>query len=86
MTEREYREKRDQYGQEFSAAMGAEAIKQLLDGVDLEGEVAELKEELKTQLVKTDACDPPFGYLRSIPCFRKQTKLDGHGRYPSYPA
>ena len=47
LTEREYREKRDQYGQEFSAAMGAEAIKQLLDGVDLEGEVAELKEELK---------------------------------------
>ena len=48
LTEREYREKRDQYGQEFHAAMGAEAIKQLLDHVDLDGESAELKEELKT--------------------------------------
>ncbi|MDR0921896.1 MAG: DNA-directed RNA polymerase subunit beta' [Lactobacillales bacterium] len=48
LTEREYREKRAQYGQGFHAAMGAEAIKQLLDAVDLEGEVAELKEELKT--------------------------------------
>ena len=48
LTEREYREKREQYGNTFSAAMGAEAIKQLLDNVDLEAEVAELKEELKT--------------------------------------
>ena len=48
LTEREYREKRDQYGQGFHAAMGAEAVKQLLNQVDLEGEVVELKEELKT--------------------------------------
>nr|WP_211210768.1 DNA-directed RNA polymerase subunit beta' [Enterococcus saccharolyticus] len=48
LTEREYREKRDQYGQEFTAEMGADAIKKLLDSVDLDGEVAELKEELKT--------------------------------------
>ena len=48
LTEREYREKRDQYGQGFQAAMGAEAVKQLLNQVDLDGEVAELKEKLKT--------------------------------------
>ena len=48
LTEREYREKREQYGQEFQAAMGAEAIKQLLDSVDLDAEAAELKEELKS--------------------------------------
>jgi len=47
LTEREYRERRDQYGQEFNAAMGAEAIKQLLEAVDLDGECEELKEELK---------------------------------------
>ena len=40
--------KREQYGQEFQAAMGAEAIKQLLDNVDLDAEAAELKEELKS--------------------------------------
>ena len=48
LTEREYRDKREQYGQNFQAAMGAEAIKQLLDDVQLEKEVAELKEELKS--------------------------------------
>ncbi|ALV22284.1 MULTISPECIES: DNA-directed RNA polymerase subunit beta' [Carnobacterium] len=48
LTEREYRERRDQYGTEFQAEMGAEAIKQLLNDVNLEKEVTELKEELKT--------------------------------------
>ena len=48
LTEREYREKRQQYGQGFQASMGAEAIKRLLENVDLEKEVVELKEELKT--------------------------------------
>ena len=48
LTEREYREKREQYGQSFQAGMGAEAVKRLLDDVDLEKEVGELKEELKT--------------------------------------
>lgn len=48
LTEREYREKRMQYGQNFQAAMGAEAIKQLLQDVQLEKEVGELKEELKS--------------------------------------
>jgi DNA-directed RNA polymerase subunit beta' len=47
LTEREYREKRVQYGQEFQAQIGAEAVKKLLEQVDLEKEVAELKEELK---------------------------------------
>ncbi|QII81872.1 DNA-directed RNA polymerase subunit beta' [Jeotgalibaca arthritidis] len=48
LTEREYREKRAQYGNSFHAAMGAEAIKQLLQRVDLEAECEELKEQLKT--------------------------------------
>ncbi|WP_313467275.1 DNA-directed RNA polymerase subunit beta', partial [Carnobacterium sp.] len=48
LTEREYRERREQYGNEFQAEMGAEAIKQLLNDVNVEKEVAELKEELKS--------------------------------------
>ena len=47
LTEREYREKREEYGDGFKAAMGAEAIRTLLRNVDLERECAELKEELK---------------------------------------
>ena len=46
LTEREYREKREEYGDGFKAAMGAEAIRTLLRDVDLERECAELKEEL----------------------------------------
>jgi DNA-directed RNA polymerase subunit beta' len=48
LTEREYRDKRDEYGQSFNAKMGAEAVKELLSQVDLAQEVAELKEDLKT--------------------------------------
>ena len=48
LSEAEYREKRREYGNQFRAAMGAEAVKELLDLVDLEEEVAVLKEELKT--------------------------------------
>lgn len=49
LTEREYREKLQEYGQgSFVAKMGAEAIQDLLKRVDLKSEIAELKEELKT--------------------------------------
>jgi len=48
LTEREYREKRQQYGNDFQAEMGAEAVKQLLNDVKLDQEVEELKEILKT--------------------------------------
>ena len=49
LSEREYREYIEQEGYEaFDAKMGAEAIKALLEEIDLEVMGAELKEELKT--------------------------------------
>jgi len=49
MTEREYRERLREYGPgSFIAKMGAEAIQDLLKQVNLESEIALLKEELKT--------------------------------------
>ena len=48
LSEKEYRSYREKYGQTFSAGMGAEAIKKLLDDIDLEKEVDMLKEELST--------------------------------------
>ena len=48
LSEREYREKRMEFGTRFHAAMGAEAVQELLNNVDLEAEIEELKEELKT--------------------------------------
>ena len=47
LTEMEYREYKDHYKNAFKAEMGAEAIKKLLEKIDLEGEAAELKSQLK---------------------------------------
>ena len=46
LSEREFREAYDKYGNRFVAAMGAEAIKQLLMDIDLEKEADELKRQL----------------------------------------
>ncbi|GAB7387303.1 DNA-directed RNA polymerase subunit beta' [Bacillaceae bacterium] len=48
LSEKEYRNYREKYGNAFQAGMGAEAIKKLLMDIDLDKEVAALKEELKT--------------------------------------
>lgn len=48
LSEKEYRSYREKYGQAFQAAMGAEAVKRLLSELDLDQEVAGLKEELST--------------------------------------
>ncbi|MRX72552.1 DNA-directed RNA polymerase subunit beta' [Bacillus lacus] len=48
LSEKEYRAYRDKYGATFQAAMGAEAIKKLLQDIDLDKDVEQLKEELKT--------------------------------------
>ncbi|GAB5052613.1 DNA-directed RNA polymerase subunit beta' [Pediococcus ethanolidurans] len=47
LTEREYREKLEEYGNTFNAKIGGEAIKELLQDVDLDKEAKTLKEELK---------------------------------------
>lgn len=47
LTEQEYREFRDKYGTDFQAAMGAEAILQLLDEIDLNELAAELRQEIR---------------------------------------
>jgi DNA-directed RNA polymerase subunit beta' len=49
LTEAEYREYRDKYGNKFVASMGAEAIKTLLEEIDLD----ELAEELRAELKET---------------------------------
>jgi len=46
LTENEYRENRERYREEFRAGMGAEAIKELLEAIDLD----ELAEELRGDL------------------------------------
>lgn len=48
LTETEYREKREQYGDGFVAMMGAEAMKELLSRVDLEDLYKKLRRDVKT--------------------------------------
>jgi len=48
LSEKEYRSFYEKYGTEFKAEMGAEAVRKLLLDIDLEKEVNELREELKT--------------------------------------
>ena len=48
LTEREYREMREKYEDDFKAGIGAEAIKELLSQIDCEKLAQELREELKT--------------------------------------
>jgi DNA-directed RNA polymerase subunit beta' len=48
LSEKEYRAAKEKFGNSFSAGMGAEAVKRLLQDIDSEKEVGMLKEELKT--------------------------------------
>ncbi|WP_442956007.1 DNA-directed RNA polymerase subunit beta' [Paenibacillus sp. MMO-58] len=48
LSEKEYRSYREKYGYGFQASMGAEAVKKLLQDIDVEKELEQLKEELRT--------------------------------------
>ena len=48
LSEKEYRQFYQKYGTNFKADMGAEAVRRLLQDIDLDAESEELKEELKT--------------------------------------
>ncbi len=69
LSEKQYAESRELYGDEFRAGMGAEAIKELLQSIDVPALAASLKEELasasgqkKTRIIKR---------LEVIEAFRK---------------
>lgn len=48
LSEKEYRTYQEKYGNRFQASMGAEAIKKLLQDIDLDKEAEQLREELKS--------------------------------------
>ena len=48
LSEKEYRDMREKYEDDFNAKMGAEAIKELLQQIDCEKLATDLREELKT--------------------------------------
>src|SRR5947209_1795195 len=55
LTEEEYRRGREQYGEEFEADMGAEAVKKLLERLNL----VDLSRELRDELTKVSAKEKP---------------------------
>ncbi|MDR2601858.1 MAG: DNA-directed RNA polymerase subunit beta' [Spirochaetaceae bacterium] len=54
LTEEAYNEAEDRYGGSFTAGMGAEAIRTLLDDMDLDEMAEELREKMKEKGVKSD--------------------------------
>ena len=67
LTEREYRDMREKYEDDFDAGIGAEAIKKLLEKIDCEKLAADLREQLatangqkKAKLVKRLECVEAF--------------------------
>ena len=48
LTEKEYRDMREKYEDDFKAGMGAEAVKELLEQIDLDALSEQLRAELKT--------------------------------------
>ncbi|MCL2837660.1 MAG: DNA-directed RNA polymerase subunit beta' [Oscillospiraceae bacterium] len=48
LSEKEYREEQEKYGDRFRAGMGAEAVLELLQEIDLEAQVEELKSTLQS--------------------------------------
>src|SRR5947209_18820378 len=55
LTEEEYRKAREAYGEGFEADMGAEAVKKLLEGLDL----VKLSDELRDKLAAESSKDKP---------------------------
>lgn len=58
LSEQDYRDKKREYGSRFQAKIGAEGIRALLDDVDLDKEVAELKAELKKRRLDRNVREP----------------------------
>ena len=71
LSERDYQDARDKYGDTFTVGMGAEAIKKLLEDVDLEKEYEALKAELDLESTKGQKKSKLLKRLEVIEAFRE---------------
>jgi DNA-directed RNA polymerase beta' subunit len=79
MTETEYRQYLDMYGDKFRVGMGAAAVKELLQGLDLDQLDKQLRDELRDSSGQRR--------VRAIlPPLRQQTGMDDYGCHPGHPA
>ena len=84
MTETEYRQYLDMYGDKFRVGMGAAAVKELLQGLDLDQLDKQLRDELRDSSGQRRV--RAIRRLEVVEAFRQQTGMDDHGRHPSHPA
>ena len=79
LSEKEYRELREKYEDDFDAGMGAEAVKKLLADINLEELSVQLREELQhaSGQKKGPNCQAAGGSGR-LPAVRQQAGVDDH--------
>ena len=77
LSEKEYRDMREKYEDDFDAGMGAEAVKKLLQQIDLEQLSTQLRAELKDASGQNPHRQAPGGGGR-LPPLRQQARVDDH--------
>ena len=88
LSEAEYQEEKEKWGYgSFRVGMGAEAIQELLQAIDLEKEYTELQAGLD-QCHRTETCEnrKASGSCRGIPGIRKQAGVDDPDCNSGHPA
>lgn len=86
LTEKEYQDAREKYGDSFRVGMGAEAIQELLASIDLERESKELKAGLKDSTGQKRARIVKRLKLLKLSESQKQTGMDDHDSCSCYSA
>jgi len=71
LSENEYQENKEKWGNQFRVGMGAEAIKELLVAIDLEKEYTEIKKELDDEPAKSQKRSKLVKRLEVIEAFRE---------------
>ena len=80
LTEDDYYNKLDEYGDDFDAKMGAEGIRELLRTLDITGEIEILRQELESTGSDTKIKKiATFESIGSLPPFRYETGMDDYG-------
>ena len=88
LSEERYRQLRDEHGDVFVARMGAGAIKELLQRVDVEMLAEELRMIMKTETsqIKRQKAAKRLKVVRRVPPLGPPAGLDDPGRHPGHPA
>ena len=80
LNEKEYRDMREKYEDDFQAGMGAEAIRTLLEEIDLEQHCCRTERRvIHSCRTKTCSYSKTFGSSGSIPRFRQPSRMDDFG-------